>query len=189
MFYRWSTDPEFLGPDGVAKQLPRQGASPSFEALAALVTRDVHPRSMLEDMLRLKVADWDKASDTVSLSTGAFVPSDDDAQLLSFLAANVGDHLRAFVENMAGVQPKHFEQSIRGAGMSVESMQSMRPMVEKYWNSLMRSMVPELQRRIDADCVDGQDAPGEMRIGLYMYSHQRVDDVRGQTGSESDEDA
>ena len=168
--------------------LPRQGGMPSFESLAALVTRDVHPRSMLEDMLRLKVANWDRPSDSVMLSAGAFVPNNDDVHLLSFLAANVGDHLRAFVENMSGAQPKHFEQSIRGSGMSTESMHAMRPLVEKHWNALIRSMVPELQRRIDADAVDGHDGPGEVRIGLYMYSHKRTDEEQGSGEGGSDED-
>ena len=38
------------------RALPRVGPAPSFESLAQEVTRDVHPRALLEELLRLKLA-------------------------------------------------------------------------------------------------------------------------------------
>lgn len=187
VFFRWSTDPQFLDAEGATTSLPRLGPAPSFESLAALVTRDVHPRSLLDDMLRLNIAAWDTGTDRVSLSATAFAPKDDEAQLLSFLAANVGDHLSAFVEIVQGEQARHFEQSIRGFGLSAESMQAMRPLVKSQWQKLIRAIGPELQRRVDADQVDGSEPPGEVRIGLYMYAHDRDMTAEGEKGNEPHE--
>jgi hypothetical protein len=187
-YYRWSTDPLFLAEDGQVLALKRQGASPSFDTLASLVTRDVHPRSLLEDMVRLKAAQWDAETDTVTLSDVAFVSSDDDARLLEFLGANVGDHLSAAVDNVAGVQPRHFEQSVRGHGLAAGSMQAMRPLVEGQWKLLTRKLVPELQRRVEADEASDQSPQGEVRIGLYMYSHMPAASASGQ-GKEPHEDS
>lgn len=186
-FYRWSTDPQFIGPDGAVMALPRTGPAPSFEYLAALVTRDIHPRSLMEDMLRLKVVDWNSQSDKVSLCATAFAPKEDEAQLLSFLAANVGDHLRAFVEIVDGEQTKHFEQSIRGYGLSAASMKAVRPLVKSQWQKLIRVIGPELQRMVDADQTDGPEPPGEVRIGLYMYAHERDAAMGNDKGNESSE--
>jgi hypothetical protein len=187
-YFRWSTDPDFQDADGQALALKRQGESGSFEAMASRVTRDVHPRSLLEDMVRLKIAVWDAEADIVTLSNDAFVPNDDVAHLLEFLGANVGDHLRAAVENVSGVQPRHFEQSIRGTGMATASMHSMRPLLEQQWKAMTRKLVPELQRRIDADGQAGPEPAGEVRIGLYMYSHTPTQTASDQ-GQEPHEDA
>lgn len=48
LFARWLTDSQGSYADGRPLPLPRQGAAPSFEALAQSVTRDVHPRSLLD---------------------------------------------------------------------------------------------------------------------------------------------
>lgn len=186
-YYRWSTDPQFLMDDGQALPLKRQGTPPSFDTLASLVTRDVHPRSLLEDMVRLKVAHWDSQTDVVTLRDVAFVSSDDDARLLEFLGANVGDHLNAAVDNVGGMQPRHFEQSVRGHGLATASMQAMRPLVEAQWKLLTRKLVPELQRRIEADEASGPEPQGEVRIGLYMYAHTPAGSATGQ-GNEPHED-
>lgn len=187
-FYRWSTDPQFHTSDGTVAALARQGPAPSFESLAALVTRDIHSRSLLDDMLRLKIAAWDMQSDFVSLSVNAFTPKDNETELLSFLASNVGDHLRAYVDIVDGEQARHFEQAIWGCGLSAESMLTLRPLVKFQWQKLMRALVPELQKRVDADEVDGVEPPGEVRIGLYMYSHERERPFGDEKGSEPHED-
>ena len=56
VFARWSSDPQYRDADGRPRHLPRQGAAPSFESLAQSVTRDVHPRSLLDELLRLGLA-------------------------------------------------------------------------------------------------------------------------------------
>ena len=67
--------------------------APSFETLAQAITRDVHPRSLLDELLRLGLAELDPATDTVSLLRDAFVPRGDRVRMLGFLGDNVGDHL------------------------------------------------------------------------------------------------
>ncbi|GAA0752534.1 DUF6502 family protein [Ideonella azotifigens] len=170
LFFRWSTDPAL--PQDEAG-LPRQGPAPSFDALAALVTRDVHPRSLLDDMLRLKLVTWQQDSDRVSLNRAALVPDRDQARLLGLLGGNVGDHLSAAVDNVAGEQPRHFEQAIWANGLSLDSAQGVRGLVESHWQQLTQQLVPELQRRIDRDEADGAPTDAVVRVGMFMYSQRR----------------
>ena len=62
VFTRWLTDPACCDGNGVPRPLPRlpqaQG-EPSFESLAHSVTRDVHPRSLLDELCRLGIARLD----------------------------------------------------------------------------------------------------------------------------------
>ncbi len=100
LFARWTTHPDYLDADGRARSLPRLGAAPSFEALAHSVTRDMHPRSLLEELIRLGLAEHDEAADSVALSRAAFAPRGDDARRLALLTARLGELLDAAVDEL-----------------------------------------------------------------------------------------
>ena len=57
VFTRWRADPALRDRRGRPRALPRQGPAPSFEALARSVTQDVHPRSLLDELCRLGLAE------------------------------------------------------------------------------------------------------------------------------------
>ena len=67
IFARWKTDTAWRDHDGKPSILNRQGVAPSFEALAQLITRDIHPRSMLDELIRLGLVRHDENLDQVSL--------------------------------------------------------------------------------------------------------------------------
>ena len=83
VFAHWQGTPAYQDAAGRARALPRQGPAPSFEALAQEVTRDVHPRSLLAELLRLKLAVLDPVSDTVALARDGFVPGTDSIVVVS----------------------------------------------------------------------------------------------------------
>ena len=56
VFAHWRSDKRYRKRGGAPRTLPRVGPAPSFESLAQEVTRDVHPRALLEELLRLKLA-------------------------------------------------------------------------------------------------------------------------------------
>lgn len=175
VFARWTTDPRYLDDQGQPLTLPRSGEAPSFEALAASVTKDVHPRSLLDDMLRLKVALWDAVADQVSLSREHFVPHHDRARSLGYLGGHVGDHLSAAVDNVLNLdEPPHFEQAIHANGLSAQSLAQVRGLVTAQWKPLVAALVPALQEQIEADAQAGRPTEGRVCIGLYAYSTEGV---------------
>ena len=78
VFAHWRGTPAYRDAAGRPRALPRQGPAPSFETLAQEVTRDVHPRSLLAELLRLKLAALDADTDTVTLLRDGFVPGGDE---------------------------------------------------------------------------------------------------------------
>src|SRR5450759_1279249 len=85
LFTRWANDPDYCDPQGRPRVLDRTGGPGSFEALAATVSRDVHPRTLLQELIRLGVANVDDAGandsdDKVSLCMDAFVPKEGSAE-------------------------------------------------------------------------------------------------------------
>ncbi len=169
VFTHWRTQHPYKAADGAPRLLPRQGAEPSFETLAQAVTRDVHPRSLLDELCRLGLATWDVAADTVALSREAFVPQGDRVRMLGFLGDNVGDHLRAAVDNVLQDDRAHFEQAVFADGLTAASIASIRPAVRAQWQALLAELVPALEARVEADAQVQPPAQGRLRVGLYTY--------------------
>lgn len=169
IFTRWMGNRRLQDKDGKPKPLKRQGKSPSFEALAQSVTRDVHPRTLLEELCRLGLAQVDSQTDMVSLVRDAFVPEKDKARMFGFLGHNVGDHLAAAVENVVAESPAHFEQAIFADELSVESLVKVRALVAAQWKTMLTGLVPELEALIEADAKSGRTGDQRVRLGLYSY--------------------
>jgi hypothetical protein len=167
VFTRWLADPALKNRKGEALALARQGPAPSFEALAQSVTRDVHPRSLLDELCRLGLARVD--GDMVHLQQTSFVPRGDRDRLLGFLGSNVGDHLRAAVANVLSDTPRHLEQAVFADELSTESLEDFDRLLRAQWQALLAATVPALQGLIDADRAAGRTQDQRVRIGLYSY--------------------
>lgn len=172
VFALWSNDPQYRGTRGRPRKLPRQGDAPSFETLAQSVTRDVHPRSLLDELLRLGLAAHDASDDSVALVNDAFVPRGDTERMLGFLAHNVGDHLGAAVENVLGDGRQHFEQAVFADELSSQSLDAMRESIEAQWRAMCASLVPQLKKLIDADHAAGRPQDQRLRVGLFSFSER-----------------
>ena len=182
LFTRWRTDPAYADRRGSPAELPRQGPLPSFETLAQGITRDVHPRSLLDELLRLGLAAHDSARDSVRLVREAFVPQGDEGRMLRVLGRNVGSHLNGAVDNLLQDSGRrHFEQAVFASGLSEASMLEFRRRVSDLWQDLLASMVPALEAMVARDALPPASAnqsatpsaqPGpqhQLRLGLYTF--------------------
>lgn len=194
LFHHWRTDPLYGDLRGSPAELPRSGPAPSFESLAQAITRDVHPRSLLDELLRLGLAAHDRERDTVRLVREAFVPQGDSAALLGALGRNVGAHLAAAVDNLLHDNRRHFEQAIFADGLSDASMAEFRTLVRGQWQALLAQMVPALEAMIardaaagsgSADPASGGAAPRH-RVRLGLYSHAQPAEPAGTAPDQPD---
>jgi len=180
LFTRWVSDRQ-LRVKGKPRVLPRQGDAPSFETLARSITQDVHPRTLLDELCRLNLARWDAGTDTVHLTQDGFTPRGDWQRMIAFLGDNVGDHLRAAVDNVLSDEPAHhFEQAVFAQGLSSESVEQVQTLARKHWKALMTEAVPLLERRIELDAKAPDDATRRVRLGLFTFQEDLA-----QTGSET----
>jgi hypothetical protein len=165
----WATSPLYRAADGRPLALPRQGEPPSFESLARKITRDIHPRSLLDELERLGFVQKTE-DDRLVLVRSDFVPEGDAEQMLSFLSDNVGDHLDAAVSNVLGKEPAHLEQAVFADELSEESVNRLRPLLAARWQELRSSMVPVLADMIEADRKVGRPQNQRIRLGIYSYA-------------------
>jgi hypothetical protein len=168
LFAHWTADPQYRDKRGRPRRLPRLGPAPSFEALARSVTRDVHPRSLLEEMVRLELA-RQCPDDGVELVRETNVPRGDRARMDAFLGANVGDHLSAAADNVLADGHEHFEQAIFAEGLSQGSIQLLRGLIAAHWHALTAELVPKLEKMIKDDAKANAGATHRVRVGLFSY--------------------
>ncbi len=170
LFTRWLSDPTLQGPDNKPLVLPRQGPAPSFETLALGITKDVHPRTLLEELCRLQLGRHDLETDMVYLLQDSFVPRGDWSRMMAFLGDNVGDHFRAAVANVLSDGKQQLEQAILADELSAESLVLARDMMSQQWRRLLTDMSPQLEALIAEDKLAGREQNQSIRIGLYTWT-------------------
>jgi hypothetical protein len=170
VFAHWRTSAAYRTKAGSPRVLPRTGPGPSFESLAHEVTRDVHPRALLEELLRLKLATLDEARDRVSLAQNDFVPRGDTQRMLQWLGANVGDHLAGAVDNVLTDEPRHADQAVAADGLRAASVDALKPLLHAHWRRLAGEMVPLIESLVERDAVQaGPDDPNHYRVRFGLY--------------------
>ncbi len=117
----WQTEPAYMA-DGHPLPLPRNGAAPSFEALARMVRRDVHPRTMLDTLEAAGTVSIDPDTQEVRLEATSYQPLAGSDEQITYLTRNLGDHLEAATENVLAERPPHFERSVSYVGLDEDQI-------------------------------------------------------------------
>ncbi len=205
---RWTSDPIYCDGEGRPRPLPRRSdddAAPSFDGLVRSVSSDVHPRTVLDEWLRLGVIDVDEGDQSIHLVTSAFVPARGFEEKLFYLGRNVQDHLETAVHNLEGNGPARLERSVHYDGLDPEDVSRLAHFAEQEGMKLLeeinrraRELREESSRaRGDAGDAtsDGADEPTErsalpekaerMNFGLYFHRGP----ARGPTDEDDDEAA
>ena len=166
VFTRWLTDARYLSAAHQPAVLPRAGAGTSFESLAREVSTDVHPRTVLDELLRLGLVELD--GENVVPRAQMFVPAKGLEELAALFSANVGDHIAAAVHNVTENGPKLLEHSVFADGLTAQSARALGDQARLLWASAFESMVAEARRRVDADALAGGST--RIRFGVYFYA-------------------
>jgi hypothetical protein len=175
VFTRWLTAARYRDANGKPRPLPRLGQGRSFEALAREVSTDVHPRTVLDELLRLELVRVHR--EMVEVNAESFVPSSDDTELAALFAGSAGDHLAAAVHNLSTTQPRFLEQSVFADGLSQQSADQLHEIARAIWAQAFERMVAEATTRCTADRET--PTPIRMRFGVYYY-----DEPQGESGNE-----
>lgn len=170
VFARWVGDAAYVDAQGAPRELPRTGAAPSFESLVRAVTQDVHPFTVLQEWIRLGVAQVDVRGEQewVVPARADFVPPAGSPDALELLAANVADHGAAAVSNVLGGEPM-LEQSVYAAGVSPASAAQLHALARTLWAQARSRMIEEATRLHQADQGGGERGI-RVRFGSYFWS-------------------
>jgi hypothetical protein len=96
----WHTDPVFLGPYGIPKDLPFDSAdADSFSGLVRKHSGDMAPRAMLDELLRVGAVEQTNAG-TFRVLVRVYIPKEYQADALERFGQVVRDFVNTYEHNM-----------------------------------------------------------------------------------------
>lgn len=170
IFTRWVTDPVYRNKRNKPRDLPRSGSTHSFDNLAISVSRDVHPRTALKELVRLGVVTVKE--NLVCLNARAFVPRQGFKDTAALFSQNVADHLASGTHNLTSPdESKFLEQSIFAKGLTIEATEQLGVFAREIWLQAFEKMVHKAETLVECHKANAQ-ANQRMRFGVYFYAEE-----------------
>ncbi|MFT5444474.1 MAG: hypothetical protein ACI8W3_003530 [Myxococcota bacterium] len=184
---RWISQPPWLDQAGQPKALPRESkdsAVSTFQSLVRSVSVDIHPRSILDEWVRLGVATLGE-DDHVALRSAGFVPAKGYDEKAYYVGRNVRDHMSAAFTNLDSDNAPFLERST-------------------YYGSLPEGAVPELAAlareagqdaliRMNDRALEIKNSAAEggerrrVNFGVYFYEEAAGPEEDGPSRDDGDE--
>lgn len=170
----WTGLPQYL--DEAERPLPlprfaRNGGEVSFESLVESTSKDIRPRAVLDEWLRLGVAHLDD-EDRVVLDSDAFIPQRGFDEKAFYFGHNLGDHATAAARNLLDEGTPLLERCVHYDALNPASVQTLRALAEKEGMKALKSVNREAMKQEANDADD--PAPKErITFGVYFY-HEPV---------------
>lgn len=162
----WQTEAEFMGRD-----LPKNGPSPSFEALAWLVRKDIHPRTMLDALEAAGAVAVNPDTQIVQLLQDSYQPLAGSDDQVAYLTANLGDHLDAATDNVLGADPPHFERAVHYGGLTADQVAELRATHRDEQMALLKRLSAQAAAmKKDTASAPAGDRAHRFRAGGYFYA-------------------
>jgi hypothetical protein len=168
---RWTSMPDYLDDKGKPRRLLKSGKGdvPGFEQLVSSVSKDVRPRVILDEWLRLNMARL--KDEYVVLNQSAFVTNKEFNEMAYYLGHNVHDHIASCVNNILVEGEPMLERSVYYASLTDESVNKLRALASKKGDELLQHVNKQAIKFYDAD-KQKADATYRMRLGVYWYQKQ-----------------
>ena len=175
VFTRWANDRRYADRRGRPRPLPLRGDDPdglSFDGLVRSISKDFHPRSVLNELVRLGVAE--STDGNVRLKTEAFVPHEGFSEVAYYIAANVHDHLAAAAANLrtAGKQEQapFLEHAVYADELSEQSVEELQRLAKRLWAAAVKKMVEAALTAVEADRKKpAAQRSARMRFGAFFH--------------------
>ena len=169
---RWTAQNEYLDNRGRPLPLHRlasMGGAMSFESLVRSVSKDIRPRVVLDEWLRLGIAQIDDL-DRVILVTDAFVPSRGLDEKMFYLGKNVHDHIDTCAHNLTlPDEPPQLERSVYYDRLSKDSTLILSAYARQLSSQVMQAFS---KKAMELQEHDYSQADSYYRVTYGQYFHQ-----------------
>jgi hypothetical protein len=165
----WLTHPSFSNPDESAKPLPRlrsHGGENSFEALAEMISKDIRPRAVLDELLRVGMASV-TPDDEVVLNAEAFIPSASADERLYYLGRSLGDHMEAASRNVTGTPRPYLDRIVHYDSIPAEALEELRAAAEKAGMQALKNIN---RKAMEASAERDDESPQRITFGVYFFA-------------------
>jgi len=182
---RWTTLPDYLDEEGAPRPLPRlasAGEAHSFESLVRSLNTDIRPRVVLDEWLRLGIAQVDER-DRVCLQVRAFIPRQGSEEMAYYFGRNLHDHLAAAVHNLLGKPDPFTERSVNYNNLGGEAGAELTELAQRRGMEVLRELNARalaLQQRDSGQ----SSAVNRFNFGIYLFSEDETAESPGEPEDE-----
>jgi hypothetical protein len=175
LFALWTGAPEYLDEAGQPKPLPRlagRNGAQSFETLVESVSKDIRPRAVLDEWLRIGAAELD-LEDRVHLKVDAFIPKKGFEEKAFYFGHNIHDHMAAVTHNLTAGRAPTLERCAYYGELSEESVAELANLAQKAGMQALQSVN---RRAMELKAADAAAEGGKHRMtfGVYFYSAEEA---------------
>lgn len=166
---KWLASAETTDAEGRALPLLRSGPdAPNFEDLVRAVSRDIRPRTVLDELVNQNLVIVSSADGRVHLNADAFFGPAETEQKIHFFAENVGDHIAAAVDNLLSDDPKFMERAVFYNRLTPASVDEVEAMARDLGTEALSSLNTLANTRQAAD-LDAPEGTERFRFGVFFY--------------------
>ena len=162
----WTGETKYLTEAGEPKALPKHGED-SFDEIVASINKDFRSRTLLDEWLSKGIVSY-TLDNLLQLHVEAFVPSDDEQEMLAFFGANLGDHMATAAHNLMNPQARILERAAYQNGLTQKSIAQLESSSQQAGMQLLvevnKQAIALAQQDADVDEVKYQ-----YRFGTYFY--------------------
>lgn len=169
----WTTEPRFLDNLGNPAPLARLPSAAqerqivSFEQLITLVSKDIRPRAILDEWLRLGTV-FINEQDEVCLKVDAFIPAKGFDEKVYYLGKNIHDHMAAARDNVQSEDPPFLERSVYYDLLTDDSVNQLETLSEQKAMEMLRYLNTQA-RKLQRKDKSKKNAERRMNFGVYFY--------------------
>lgn len=175
---KWMSDPAFMD-ESRPRPLPRRSDdTPGFDDLVYTVSRDVRPRTVLDELISRGLAEI--TEDAVVLSVEGLIGTGDETQKAHFFAHNVGDHLSAAAENLLSDTPPHMERAVFYNHLTLTSVDRIEAKARELGLQTLQE-INTLAAACQNEDAEATTASHRIRFGVFFYKMNEGAEDDGKT--------
>jgi len=174
----WIINPDYLDQD--KKPCPliyshSDAKEKSFTTLSSKVVKDIRPKTVLEELLRLDLVQ--SKDDLVSLKQEAFVPQTDFNEKMVFFSKNISEHIQAAATNVQSQQPPYFERSAFHDGLNEEDIKKIDAFVRERGMILLKEAYRMAEELAETNKQNDKGKTGHITLGIFL-NHSKKDEEK-----------
>jgi len=171
---RWTSELPWITNEGQPRRLPKTSdatAGPSFAQLVNSVSVDIHPRSVLDEWIRIGVASIDREG-AVVLNREAFVPVHGFEEKAHFVGRNLRDHLAAACSNLSEGESPFLERSVYYGSLPPDAIRELSALASQEGQKAL-VQVNDRARALKRLAEEHGEASGSgsrrITFGVYLF--------------------
>lgn len=171
----WLGDADFQDTNGNPATLAQQGTPESFEALVSRYSGDMPYRAMLKELQRnqlIAVSDHQ-----ISLLNSAYIPQDDEREILAILGQDVGLLIKTIEHNLQPIKSEspYFQRKVSYDNLPRDAVEQFKTMVQQDGMELLVKFNDWLSEH-DRDTNPHVQGTGTIQAGVGIYYFEEMAD-------------